>query len=205
MFCKWTESLKSLCWVRNGSGVCSQLILFPFSLRIMSRRKQKIHSIKNIWTAGHCIQSKRHMNGCSESEVVVKQIFNWDHKFFTCKKYVVCKSQVEIDHTFTEISLNLADFLNINVISLYFHFLQGILSHPLCYLKRALFKARKSWIFKIFFEASAKRNASDLTEFRNRSPLHKVSEGIGDRFILTDLVIIHTRFGSSQPPVSLEI
>ena len=37
------------------------------------------------------------------------------------------------------------------------------------------------------------------------SPLQKVSEGVGDRFILTDLAIIYTRFGSSQPPVSLEI
>ena len=37
------------------------------------------------------------------------------------------------------------------------------------------------------------------------SLLQKVSERVGDRFTLADLVIIYTRFGSSQPPVSLEI
>ena len=37
------------------------------------------------------------------------------------------------------------------------------------------------------------------------SALQKVIEGVGDRFILTDLVIIYTGFGSSYPPVSLEI
>ena len=45
-------------------------------------------------------------------------------------------------------------FLNINVMSFYFHFLQRILSHPLYYLKRALFKAKKLLIFKIFFKAN---------------------------------------------------
>ena len=39
-------------------------------------------------------------------------------------------------------------FLNINVISFYFHFLERVFSYPLCYLKRSLFKARKSWSFK---------------------------------------------------------
>ena len=37
------------------------------------------------------------------------------------------------------------------------------------------------------------------------SPLQNVSEGVGDRFILTNLVTIHAHFGSTQPPVSLEI
>ena len=37
------------------------------------------------------------------------------------------------------------------------------------------------------------------------SPSQVVSKGVGDGFILTDLIIIYTRFGSSQPPVSLEI
>ena len=98
----------------------------------------------------------------------MKQILNLDHKLYTLQKYLVCKSQVENDDTFTEISLSLADFLNINVI-FYFHFLQGMLSHPLCYLKRALFKARKSGIFKtFFFAANAKSNALDLTEFQNQ-------------------------------------
>ena len=34
------------------------------------------------------------------------------------------------------------------------------------------------------------------------SPVRKVSDGVGNSFILTDLVIIYTCFGSSQPPVS---
>ena len=41
-------------------------------------------------------------------------------------------------------------FLNTNIISFYFHFLRRMFSHPLCYLKRILLKARKSWVFKIF-------------------------------------------------------
>ena len=90
-------------------------------------------------------------------------------------------------------------FLNINGISFCFHFLQGMFSHSLCYLiKRALFKARKSWIFKI-------PSLRPRLQVSKSSPLQKVSEGIGDRFILTKLKIIYTRFGSSQPPVSLQI
>ena len=43
-------------------------------------------------------------------------------------------------------------------------------------------------------------------EYRNGSHrVQKGSVGLGDRFILTDFLIIYTRFGSSQPPVSLEI
>ena len=48
-----------------------------------------------------------------------------------------------------------------------------------------------------FFETNAKRPKS--------TPLQKVSEGKGDRFILTDLKIICTCFGSNQPSASLEI
>ena len=35
--------------------------------------------------------------------------------------------------------------------------------------------------------------------------LLKFSEEVGDGFILTDLIIIYTRFGSSKPSVSLVI
>ena len=38
---------------------------------------------------------------------MVKQIFNSDHKLYTLHKYVICKSRVEIDHKFIEISLNI--------------------------------------------------------------------------------------------------
>ena len=41
--------------------------------------------------------------------------------------------------------------------------------------------------------------------FGHFSRSKKVYDGVGDRFILTDLVIIYTRFGSSQPSVSLKI
>ena len=66
--------------------------------------------MKNIWTAGYCIQPKRRIHGCSGSEIVVKQIFNLTHKLYKLyrQKHVVCKSQVEIGHTYMEISLNLA-------------------------------------------------------------------------------------------------
>ena len=73
-----------------------------------------------------------------------------------------------------------------------------MLSHSLCYLiKRALIKAGKSWVFKIL-SLKPRQNVP------KSSPIQKVSAGVGDRFILTDLKIIYTRFGSSQPPVSLE-
>ena len=64
-------------------------------------------------------------------------------------------------------------------------------------LKRVLFKARKSWIFKIL-------SLRPTLNVLKSSPLQKVSEGVSDRFILADLKIIYTRFGSRQPPVSLE-
>ena len=90
-------------------------------------------------------------------------------------------------------------FLNVNGISFYFHFLQGTLYHPPCYLiKRALFKAWKTRIFKIL-SLRPKLNVP------KSSPLQKVSQGVGDRFILTNSKIICARFESSQPPVSLEI
>ena len=59
-------------------------------------------------------------------------------------------------------------FPNSNVISFYFHFLQGMLSHPLCYLKLALFKARKSWIFKIFYLRSMLKVMPWISQFLNQ-------------------------------------
>ena len=57
----------------------------------------------------------------------------------------------------------------------------------------------------IFYRLEDTRlNALDLTKFRNQGN-YNFSEGVGDRFILTDLVIIDTVFGSSQSPVFLEI
>ena len=77
-----------------------------------------------------------------------------DQRLYILLKYLLFKSQVEIGHTFIEISLNPADFkdffLNRNVVPFCFNFLLIMLSHPFCFLKPALFKARKLWIFKIF-------------------------------------------------------
>ena len=56
---------------------------------------------------------------------------------------------------FEEVSLihmDFTDFLYINCQLVCFHFLQRLLFHPPCYLKRALFRPKKfSWINKIFF------------------------------------------------------
>ena len=79
-----------------------------------------------------------------------------------------------------------------------------MLSHPLCYLNRTLFKTRKLWILKIFSlrpTLPARRCLGSL-RVPEPSPLQKVSGGVGDRFILTDIVI---RFESSQLPLFLEI
>ena len=80
-------------------------------------------------------------NDCSRSEIVVKQIFNSDHKI---------TSQVETGHMFKEISFNIAGFtdffLNISVISFYFHFLQRMLSHPLCYSKSGSHLSKKIYL-----------------------------------------------------------
>ena len=68
---------------------------------------------------------------------------------------------MEIGHTVMEISLNLVDFidffLNINGISFYFHFLQGVLSRLLlnkaCVVEGFVHKFPDS-----FFETNAKRS-----------------------------------------------
>ena len=66
-----------------------------------------------------------------------------------------------------------------------------MLSHPLCPLKRTLFKARKSWIFfEVNFTGSKTINAICLRSHRLPKSywLQKISEGLGDRFILTDIL-----------------
>ena len=57
----------------------------------------------------HCSQPKQHIHSCYGSKKIVKQILNLDDRLYTLQKYVVCKSRVEIGHTFMEISLNLSD------------------------------------------------------------------------------------------------
>ena len=88
------------------------LNIIPIFVKNNVMKKNKIRLIKNIWTTGHCIQPKQHIHGCSGSEIVVKKIFNLDRKLCSLQKYVFCKSQVEIGHTFMEISLNLVDFID---------------------------------------------------------------------------------------------
>ena len=55
---------------------------------------------------------------------------------------------------------------------------------------------------RLYLYVDTERIFLDLTELRNL--LQKVSDGVGDRFVLANLVTIYTRFRSSQPPVSLE-
>ena len=98
------------------------LNIIPIFFENNVMKKTKRRSIKNIWTAGHCIQPKWHKHGCSRSEIVVKQIFNLDCKLYFLQKYIVCKSQVEIGHMFMEISLNLADSIGFFKISIVYHF-----------------------------------------------------------------------------------
>ena len=85
-------------------------------------KKTKIRSNAKL----HYIQPKRHIHACTESEIAVKPIFNFYRKLYSLQKYVVWKSQVKIGHAFTEISLNLADFIDFSEyqygISFYFHF-----------------------------------------------------------------------------------
>ena len=58
------------------------------------------------------VYSAKATHGYYGSEIVVTQIFNLNHQLYTLQKFVVCRSQVEIGHTFTEISLNLTDFID---------------------------------------------------------------------------------------------
>ena len=66
-------------------------------------------------------------------------------------------------------------------------FLHGTLSHPPCYLKRALYRLKQ------YYESSKK--------FYDQVTLTAMSAM--SRFTLTDFVNIYTLFGSSQPPLSL--
>ena len=93
-FLQMDRIFKAVLWVWNNSEVCLHLILFTSSLRIMSWRKQKYAQYKHLDSC-HCIQSRRHIYGCSGSEIVVKQIFNLNHRLYTLQKYLICKSQVE--------------------------------------------------------------------------------------------------------------
>ena len=86
-----------------------------------------------------------------------------------------------------------------------------MLSDQLSYLKRAFFRLENQEFFSRFFLygqfyrlENTKRNALDLAEFRNQVQ-YSVSERVGDRFILKDVIIIYSLFGRSQSPVSSEI
>ena len=58
----------------------------------------------------------------------------------------------------------------------------------------------------LFFAANfiGSKTVLDLAEFLNQTHYRKFLR-VGDRLIITDLVIIHTRFGSNQLPFSLQI
>ena len=80
------------------------IILICFKNNVM--KKTKICSIKTFEQLPLYSAETTH----TWSEIVVKQIINQDHRFYALRKYVVCKFQVEIGHTFKEISLNLVHF-----------------------------------------------------------------------------------------------
>ena len=99
-----------------------------------------------------------------------------DPRLSTLQLYVVCKSQIDIGHTFMEISLNLANFtdffLNRNVIPFYFHF-SSKHAFSLTYSVRCL--RLKNYVFSRFFLCGqlnrlkdTKRNVLDFAEFRNQ-------------------------------------
>ena len=80
------------------------LILICFKNNVM--KKTNICSVKTFEQLPLYSAETTH----TWSEIVVKQIFNLDHRFYALQKYVVCKFQLEIGHTFKEISLNLVHF-----------------------------------------------------------------------------------------------
>ena len=129
------------------------LNIIPIFFKNNVLKKTKIRSIKNIWTVGHCIQPKRHIQllrirNSREANIEVRS-----QALYLVK---ICSLQIS-SRNWSHVHGNLFKalgfyrfFLYINVISFCFHFLQGMLCHALCYLKLVLCNARKSWIFKIF-------------------------------------------------------
>ena len=151
-------------------AVCLHLILFPSSLK----KNKNALNVKYL-NSCHCIQPKQHERDCSGSEIVVKQIFNLNHRPYNFQKYLVCKSQVEIGHTFVEISWNIAYFTNFSYMFyhvIFIFFKECFLTR--CYLKRALFRLENHEFLRFFLWCQfyrledAKRNALDLTGFRNQ-------------------------------------
>ena len=108
-------------------------------------KKTKTCSMKKNWTATTVFsQIDTYLSGW---ETVVKEIFNLDHFAKVCSLQILSRNWSYVQGNFVKSRRFYNFFLNINVVSFYFHFLQRMLSHPPCYLKRALFKARKSWFF----------------------------------------------------------
>ena len=85
------------------------LIIIPIFFKNNVMKKTKIRSIKTYEQLP--LYSAKATNAwLFQIRKVVKQIFNLDRRFYTLQKYVVCKSRVEIGHTFKEIFLNIANF-----------------------------------------------------------------------------------------------
>ena len=144
VFCKnfVEESFFSLlAWKRLKKRILHRCFLLKLSEHLFHRTPGNsltiiFNFVENIWNFGTRSNLKTYLEHIPR------------------KKYVVCKSQ---SRNWSHAQGNLLKsrvfyifFLNMNVISFCFHFLQRMLSHPSCYLKSALLKARKPWIFKIF-------------------------------------------------------
>ena len=151
-FYKWIEFSKSVYRVSNDSRVCLHLILFP-SLRIMSWRKQKYAQYKTfeqlpLYSAKVTHTWMLQMRNSRDSNIQLRS--QALHFAKICSLKISRRNWSHVHGNLFKFRRFYRFFLNINFISFYFHFLQRMLSHPFCYLKRALCKARKSWTFKIF-------------------------------------------------------
>ena len=128
------------------------LSIIPIFFKTNVMKKTKIRSTRNRPAATVFSQNDTYMAAPDESSREANILLRSETLHFA----KICSLQIS-SRNWSHIHGNLLKscgfhryFLNINVISFYFHFLQRMLSNQLCYLKRALFKARKSWIFKIF-------------------------------------------------------
>ena len=148
------------------------LNIIPILFKNYVMKKTKIGSGKNIWTAATVFsQSDTYMSAPDENSREVNIYLKSQALNFA----KICSLQIS-SRNWSPVYGNLVKslefyrfFLNINVMPFYFHFLQRMLSHPFCYLKCALFKATKSWIFKI---VSLRRTLNvipwNFFEFRNQ-------------------------------------
>ena len=114
------------------------LIIIPIFFKNNIMKKTKIRSIKTFEQLS-LYSAKATHTWLLRSEIVVKQIFNLDHRFYTLQKYVVCKSRIEIGHTFQEISRILQIFSKYKCYIILFTFSSKNTFSPTLLLKACVF------------------------------------------------------------------